>query len=164
MPSLIPISQPKTPAIDLRRVFGSPITTATIGRVVKFLSAVYFAHSNKSYEEIFRENFITEEFCLCMPTVAAWDAELKLCTAIERHAAGVISDGDIKTVLSEFVAAHTFVYTDSGRTTKNGDCSVWLKDVDLYLLESGDQSFVCNPVQAWLVSLIENKKFKAVRL
>ena len=163
MPNLLPIKS-TSPAPDLAAVFDDSITTATVERVIKFLSPFYFEHSNKSFDERARPNFITEEFCLFMPTRAAWASELRLCEAILGHAAGK-SDKQIKAVLIEYLASHTFVYSDAGGFVKSGEIDNWTHDVDLYYLEFENNSAVCNPVQAWLVKFLEkDKNIKAIKL
>ncbi len=154
-------------ALDLRFVFDSDKTTATVGRVIKYIGNIYRNYSNKSRSETEREYFIVEEFFIAMPTRAAFESEIKLCKAINEHTSGLINDGDIKTVLSEFACAHTFVYQNLERDAKVGDLYDWA-NVDLYyLIAETDKNiaFTCNYIQAKLIKLMhEDLKFRLIKL
>lgn len=136
--------------IDLREVFCSSITTATVERVVKFIGLFFDSMSNRSEQERSHPFVTVEEFDLFMPTERAWFDELALCDAILRHSAGQITDLEIKAVLEAFVASHTYLYRDGFRSVKVGDFERWADCQIVYVTcpTNKNIAFACNPVQA----------------
>lgn len=154
-------------SMDLEFVFESETTRPTVERVIKFLRPVYENFTGRSFEDISRENTKTEEFLLQMPTEAAFASELRLAGAILDHADGKVSDLEIKAVLDEFIATHTFIYFEEKRECKKGDFDKWAEGCELvYIREiNTDFGFTCNFIQAYLVKFLhDDLNFKMVRL
>lgn len=152
MPSLIPKLQPVVP--DLRAVFASEKTAATLSRVLKFVGHYYKTFSNRSEADRYSPFYPVEEFDLLMPTEKAFADELALCGAILDHAAGRLTDDDIKAVLAAFVESHLYVYRNGQRAPKVG-ADVWAACPLVYVYEPcGEIAFTCNPVQSWMICLL----------
>lgn len=165
MPNFLPKNLTVSPTVpDLAQVFG--IESDSTKRTVKFISHYYEKESDKTFEQRTQKNIICEEFYLLMPTRQAWVDELALCEAIERHERKVINDDEIKAVLADYVASHTFLYLNGERDVKRGVCEDWTADVPLYYLFADSHHFgAANPVQAWLLKLLETEKqIRMVRL
>lgn len=155
MTGLLPRKKIEYSAIDLRETFENKATQGTVARVIRYLAPVYEKYTGRTFAEISRENTRTEEFFLQMPTGEAFADELRLCEAITAHAAGKITDAQIKAVLDRFIESHTFVYFNDSREPKRGDFETWATCDLVYLSETASGfGFVCNYVQAYLVKLL----------
>lgn len=165
----ISLNLPKVRKCDLslREVFESEKTRETVRRVIKYLASVYFNHSNKDFEAVSRPVAFVEEFFISMPTRAAFDAEIALCEAILAFSEGKISEGEMKDALKKFLDSHTFVYEwrDFGKlsqtvTRRQKDDSVFVFELQtqFYELIYGKTRVVCNPVQMWLIYLLEKSR------
>jgi hypothetical protein len=120
MPSFIPkkAQAPKDwPAyVDLDELFESEKYQRSVSRAIAYLFQIYASHSDGSYERTGRPGVITEQFCLGMPTEAAYLTEIELVNAISAHALGNIDDENIKVYLQKYLDAHIFIYKEVKKT------------------------------------------------
>jgi hypothetical protein len=166
MLSLVPKLAPAVPPLDLRDVFASEQTKATVSRVVKYIGEYYERFSNRSENDRNSALFTVEEFDLLMPTETAYFDEIRLCEAILEHSAGRLSDSSIKAVLEAYIASHLWIYRNGLRSPKVG-ADVWSNCVLVHVYEPNNLSlaFTCNAVQSWLVWLLHPEiKLRVLRL
>jgi len=166
MPSLTP-QKPLARAseIDLIATFKSEEARASRERVINYLFPLYQEFSDLDVEKAWSKTTQHEEIYLAMPTLAAYRAEIELCNGILEHARGQIGDPVMIVLLTEFLHTHIWIYHPSGpRTNKKGDFTKWARP-ELYTMYftpedrgRGEQSVICNAMQAWFIRLLEEKR------
>lgn len=155
-----PLLREKTPANDLRWVFGSDEPAATRSRALAFLGRLYRDHGAAPPGE--SPGYLTiEQFYLPMPTAEAWESEVGLCDAIAMHHQGLLGDAEMKNILVRFSDAHTLVHDSERSGPKVGNWQEVTKAVDLFAFswQRDDQRYfaIVNPVQMWLLYLLEKE-------
>jgi hypothetical protein len=119
VPSFIPkkkyVARSWPEYVDLDALFESEKYRSSVSRAIAYLYQVHVGHSDGSYERTGRPGVITEQFCLGMPTEAAYLTEIELVNAIHGHALGNIDDENIKVYIKKYLDTHTFVYKEIKR-------------------------------------------------
>jgi hypothetical protein len=174
MPSLIPKTKPVPAPLDLREVFESEKCANTLARVVRYIKPAFENCSRRSAADIRREGVITEEFCIEMPTRAAFDSEIELCRAIMDFSEKLIGENVMKDVLNRFIETHTVVYaagTENKAWLKAGESESFFASPGFILSVSSEgkaETYIVNNVQLWLVYLLKKDapgvEFKLERL